>query len=195
MNVDRDQIADFLKQNLLFVSLGCIGLICLSIGLIELFKPKQSQNLFPPIGQVKSATTASSSLTIDVEGAVLHPGVYRLKDGDRVQDALIAAGGLSQSADRDYVSKNINQALKITDSMKIYVPAQGEQAPASADFGSALISVNTASSTDLDSLPGVGPATAGKIIAGRPYTSLDELVTKKAVSQTEFEKIKDQIQL
>ncbi len=145
-------------------------------------------------------------ITIDVEGAVVHPGLYHLPPGSRVEDAIAAAGGFGNNADSDMVAKTLNRAAKISDGSKLYIPATGESASAAsggiaagATQGSATVpsavSINTASQSQLDSLSGVGPVTAGKIIAGRPYLRLEELVEKKAMSASLFTKLKDQLTL
>ncbi|MFI5265545.1 MAG: ComEA family DNA-binding protein, partial [Candidatus Levyibacteriota bacterium] len=117
------------------------------------------------------------------------------------QDAFIAAGGLNSSADRNYVARSINLASPLKDGMKIYVPKLGEapsnsiSSSTSTSNGSGPVSVNSASQEALEALPGIGPVTAGKIIAGRPYSSVDELLTKKAVGKSVYDKIKDSISL
>jgi len=105
---------------------------------------------------------------------------------------MLMAGGLSGNADQS----KINLAAKITDGQKIYVFAQGENTGTTSIkgitsiTGSDLININTASESELDKLPGIGPVTAQKIITSRPYSSLEELLTKKAVSSSVYEKIK-----
>ncbi len=136
----------------------------------------------------------SRKIAVDVSGGVINPGLYQFSEGSRVQDGLAAAGGLSESADREWVEKNLNLALKLKDSQKIYIPKQGEESYADQGITQeGLININTASSGDLDVLPGIGPVTAQKVIDNRPYGSIDELLIKKAVSKATFEKIKDKI--
>jgi competence protein ComEA len=141
---------------------------------------------------------SSSQILVHVDGAVVKPGVYQLKPDARVNDAIAAAGGLAAGAD----GAKINLAAKLSDGQKVYVASINDPVSSGSgknnDTGSlqqGLISINSASGTELDSLPGVGPVTAGKIIAVRPYSSLDELVSKKAVGKSEFEKIKDLVSL
>jgi competence protein ComEA len=112
----------------------------------------------------------------------------------RVHDALVAAGGLTENADR----KAVNLAAKIADGQKIYIPAIGESpvqvlgstvSGSSGTDGSGLVSVNNASQSELESLPGIGPVTSQKIIDGRPYSSIEDLVSKKVVGQKTYDKI------
>lgn len=195
------------RANLLISALFSLGLICLTIGLIQYFAPKPESIIFESQGEVKSAEAKVelTSLFVDVSGEVENPGLYEFKSEARVQDALDKAGGLSEGADFEYVSKNLNLASKLGDGMKIYIPKAGEtdanlvttSSGLSQDSNTAnsIISINNASVTQLESLPGVGPVTANKIIASRPYSSLDELVSKKAIGQSLFAKIKDAISL
>ena len=91
-------------------------------------------------------------------------------------------------------TKNINLAAKLNDGAKIYIPKIEEGDPQEiTDMKTSLININTASSETLDTLPGIGPATAAKIISNRPYKSLEELLDKKVVSLKVFEQIKDKI--
>lgn len=141
-----------------------------------------------------------AQIVVDVSGAVKTPGVYKLSTGARIGDALVAAGGVDLvQADHTYLSQKINLAAAVTDGQKIYLPFTGETytTPAAVVLGSvsSLVSINSGSAGELDTLPGVGPATAAKIIDSRPYGSLEDLVGKKAVGQSEFEKIKDKISL
>lgn len=203
------QLLTFFKKNLLISSLFLIGLICLSIGLIQYLMPKKNEITFQSAaGDVKSAATEiKEKILVDVSGEVKNPGVYTLKSDARLQDALYAAGGFSTDADTDYVSKSLNLASKLTDGLKIYIPKVGEAAAAPVQAGIAaagqisngsqngFISINTASQSELEALTGIGPVTAQKIVSLRPYSTIDELLSKKAVGQSVFSKIRDQIGL
>lgn len=195
----------FLKQNLLSIALGLLGLIFLGYGLIGLIGSSGSSReiIFEPGSDSVLSSESNSEqdkigeIVVDVSGAVLKPGVYILNPNSRVSNALIAAGGLSESADRDWVAKNINMALKLGDAAKIYIPRAGEEALGSitstGSFGIGQININTASEEMLDSLPGIGPVTAQKIINARPYSSIEELLSKKVVGNKVFEQIKEKI--
>ena len=194
-----------IKPHFLPLAVGIVGLIFLGYGLIVLSAPKKDKPdiLFEAAkDESPMARVVEQRIAVDVEGAVQNPGVYKLRADARVQDALIAAGGLSSSADREKVAKTLNLAAKVTDGGKIYIPFTGElsssgvAAPESSTLGadtSAAININTASLKDLDSLPGIGEVTAQKIISNRPFGSLDELLSKKLVSKKVFESIKDRI--
>lgn len=186
------------------LALGCIGLILFVYGIwntiqLSASRENSSQNSFSQASVSPKANTVlgtqTGSIKIDIEGAVVSPGVYMLSKDARVQDGLIASGGLSHTADRDYVAKHIDLASKLTDGVKLYIPKIGEQNVQVSSQADTSVNINSASANDLDSLPGVGPATAQKIISNRPYEVLDDLVTKKAVTQKVFDKIKDKISL
>lgn len=138
--------------------------------------------------------TATAVLLVDVVGQVRHPGVVRLAPGARVQDAVAAAGGASKHADLSAV----NLARPVADGEQIVVPKPGEQPPAAGggvDSGAApggagsggagaagpvaLVNLNTADVTTLDTLPGVGPVLSQRIIDWRTqngrFSSVDEL--------------------
>lgn len=141
---------------------------------------------------------AVNRIKVDVSGAVEKPGVYELEESARVIDALKAAGGLSALADREFISKSLSLALKVSDGGKLYIPQKGETAETAAlvlGMKTSPVSLNRAGESELDTLPGVGPATAQKIIGGRPYQNIEELVVKKIVSKSVFEKIKEKISL
>ena len=146
----------------------------------------------------EKVSSESSKLVIDVSGAVKNPGVYTFVYGSRVSDAITAAGGFSDKADLESVAIRINQASVLSDGAKVYIPVQGttnQQINTSQVLSSKTISVNTASADELDTLSGIGPATAKKIIDNRPYTKLEDLVTKKAMGQSLFDKLKVQLTL
>lgn len=147
----------------------------------------------------------TGEIYVDVGGAVIKPGLYKLSEGARVNDALAAAGGLTEKADRDWFSQSVNLAAKLTDGAKIYIPLKGVKQVVSQPAGvtaggevvgtkvTAKINVNTASASELDTLWGVGSVTAEKIINGRPYASVEELKARKILKSNVYEQIKDEI--
>src|SRR5436190_24139204 len=96
-----------LKRNLISLCLGVAGMIFFVYGLIGIFGSKQPASNVVFDSQVSASQSASvnSTISVDIEGAVAAPGVYKINSDSRIQDGLIAAGGLSASADRAWVSK------------------------------------------------------------------------------------------
>ncbi|OGD08431.1 hypothetical protein A2397_00625 [Candidatus Amesbacteria bacterium RIFOXYB1_FULL_44_23] len=175
-----------------------VGLVLLGAG-VFVWKTENE----PEIEVIKGASvesnpgTSQKLLVIDVEGAVLRPGVYELKEGSRISDALNIAEGLAADADVKWVERSINKAQVLTDGYKLYIPRIGENSVTEANVTSVsnIISINSGSVDQLEKLPGVGPVTAGKIIGGRPFGKLEELTEKKIVGKKVFEQIKPLISL
>jgi competence protein ComEA len=166
----------------------------------------------PGAGQAASSAPEEADLLVDVQGAVVRPGLHRLEPGSRVGDAIAVAGGYGPQLDIRAASEQLNLAEKLADGAKIYVPARGDPTPqaiaqatppagtgggsGSAGGGGGLIDVNTAGQTLLETLPGIGPVTAGKIIAAREeaaFTTIDDLLARKVVGPATFEKIRQLI--
>lgn len=190
-----------MKAKPYWLTVGLAGILLLVVGVFSamLISNKATDKGVEIVEQEKEVY-----VYVDVAGAVMKPGLYKLSAGARMNDALAAAGGLGEKADREWLNKNLNLAAKIVDGQKIYIPSQGESnkiAPsqskgATLSDGLSLtdkININTASSAELDTLWGVGPATAEKIISNRPYGSVEELLTKKAVKSNVYEAIKEKV--
>lgn len=146
--------------------------------------------------EIIDAGPPAPEIFVDIGGAVIKPGIFRFPPESRVNDLLVAAGGLAADADRDWVSQNLNLARKLTDGEKIYIPFQGKTVEDSSSLRkgeSSLININTASLAELDTLWGVGPVTAQKIIDNRPYAKIEDLLDKKIIKSNVYEAIKDQV--
>lgn len=190
-----DKLLSQYKYPLIF---GFVGLVLLIGGVLASgVVPKT----FDKKGSFVAKEPASTIIKVDVSGAVASPGVYILPGGARLEDAIKAAGGLSQNADPDYISKIINLAQKLTDGSKVYVPVNSgsslqispQIAGVSAQQAGGPININLATLSDLDSLSGVGTVTAQKIIDGRPYQQVSELLSRKIIFKSLYDKIKDRL--
>lgn len=151
--------------------------------------PAPAVTLAPPSTAAVTAPASPTVVFVHVAGAVESPGVYRLASDDRVHVAIDAAGGPARSAELD----GLNLAAPVVDGQRIYVPEIGEIDPAEIaapppaasvdggepDVANGPIDLNTASAAQLDSLPGIGPATAAAIVDDRerhgPFASVDDL--------------------
>lgn len=197
--MNLQDLSPLVKKYWLPLILGGLSLIFFAYGLIGFLGQKGASEEVVFESATDSSATSSAQIMVDVAGSVLKPGVYRLSADSRVHDALVVAGGLSESADREWVAKNLNLALKLKDGVKIYIPSQGQSVELKAksvlgtDSVQGLININIASEGELDSLPGIGPVTAAKIINGRPYEAIEDLLSRKIVGTKVFEQIREKI--
>lgn len=141
---------------------------------------------------------APKLLYIHVAGEVKKPGLYKLDEGKRVADAITEAGDSLESANIDA----INLAEPLIDGMKIVVPSKAEVRTGDLpqqNIQGDKVNINTASLQELESLPGVGPATAQRIVdyrekSGR-FKSVDELKMVNGIGEKKFEDLKEKISL
>jgi competence protein ComEA len=136
----------------------------------------------PVRAPAKPAAAAAKLLVVDVAGAVRRPGLYRLRSGSRIDDAIAAAGGATGKAQLD----TVNLAAPIADGEQVVVPGRGATVggaaatpPAAGSSPSAPLDLNSATLEQLEALPGIGPVTAQKILDFRQqhgaFHSVDEL--------------------
>ena len=197
-----EEVKNWFKARQLEVGIALVGLILVGVGVFW-WKTGGNESDRVEILSASSEATASSQakIVVDVEGAVGKSGVYEMDPGARIDEALQAAGGITTDADTKWIEMNLNRAGKLTDGMKIYIPSKNDQIPmtktqtSSNNQISKVININTASQGELESLPGIGPVTAGKIIGGRLYGNTSELLSRKIVGQKVFDQIKDLISL
>ena len=146
----------------------------------------------------KTAAAAPTALVVDVVGAVRRPGLYRLAQGARIADAVSRAGGATAKADLEL----INLAAPLADGEQVVVPRRGTAAlgvppgPAGASAPSSRpVHLSTATLEQLDSLPGIGPVTAQKILDYRQkhgaFTSVDGLDAVPGIGPARLDQLKD----
>jgi len=161
--------------------------------------------ILPPEPTATSLPTPTPRpLRVYVSGAVAHPDVYELPYDSIVKDAIEAAGGPTGEADLN----RVNLARRVHDEEQIYVPQKGEESlpvsppsspslPSPSSQGGGKVNINTATAEELDTLPGVGPSIAQRIIdyrtANGPFRSIEDIKNVKGIGDATFEKLKDKI--
>ena len=150
--------------------------------------------------KTEDSTTKEAVIFVDIKGAVKNPGVYQMKSGDRVKDALEAAGGLTSEAD----SQKVNLAQRVEDQMVIVVPKVGEEAteiPAGATSKETpkegKVNINTATVEELKTLKGVGEKKAEAIIEYRKkngsFKTKEDLMKVRGIGKKLFESFQERI--
>jgi len=202
-------IEKFINDNKIPLALSLSGLIILGLGMF-LYKDGYitGSDKIEVIQETADGQNGSNELVVEIAGSVQKPGVYKMLNDARVEDLLIAAGGVSADADRFWMEKMLNRAARLTDGQKIFIPNINEQSEVLSDkvsreggssfqggniAGEGLININTASASELESLNGIGPVYARSIIEHRPYSSVEELLSKSALKKNVYEKIKDKV--
>ena len=204
---DKFSFEEFIYENRFSVLMFLLGLIVIGLGMFLLRNGTLSQN--EQVEVLESTTEAQDSLgeiVVEIAGAVEKPGVYKLPGGSRIEDLLIAAGGLTAEADRQWMEKVVNRAAILSDGQKIFIADEHSLESSAKNEGGIevyqgsggsgvgnFININSASQKVLEELPGIGPVYAQNIIEHRPYSSIEELVSKCALKQFVFEKIKDKV--
>lgn len=204
---------------LLRLVLAAVSVLVVSVGLFWLVRteppPVEASLPMTSTASTAMATLPTPETVVDVEassggdgrvivhvaGAVATPGVYELDDASRVDDAVRAAGGPVGDADLD----GLNLAAPIVDGQRVYVPVDGEIDPATVPSGvsaapdagaaSGPVDLNTATVAQLESLPGVGPATAAAIVDDRdrngPFASVDDLDRVPGIGPAKLAALRD----
>jgi competence protein ComEA len=180
--------------------LGIVVLVLVAVILIQMLRPSpQPLRLSTPIPlSTEEATPTPYTLRVYVSGAVRHADVYTLLQDSIVKDAIEAAGGPTEEADLE----RINLALPVTDGQQVHVPRQGEdnppvQPPSGQPASGGKVNINTADSAALESLPGVGPSLAQRIIdhrqANGPFERIEDVMEVSGIGEATFEGMQDLI--
>jgi competence protein ComEA len=214
-------MTEWIRTNKVYVLIGVI--IILSLGIYH-FSPLGKENSEKIVendwleseekieeanvekeNKVESLSNSSQAkIFVDVKGAITSPGVYEAAIGERVIDIIEKAGGLLDSADQN----NINFAMKVVDEMVLYIPAIGEQNPSIAGVATSgslqegttadgKINLNSATESELQTLPGIGPSKALAILEYREtngsFKTIEDLMEISGIGEKTFEKLKEHI--
>lgn len=212
-------------KKLIFITILLTGCIITSlISSNDKEKPLAGSSLLQSAqGAVTSKAAQAKTVRVQVSGAVLEPGVYDLPASCRVEEAIAAAGGLTENAD----SERVNLVRKVRDGMQIRVPVQkaartsrtqrksaqaksGLGESASKKYGSAKagsgrnssmmqsVRINSASAGELQQLPGIGPALAQRIVETRSrgrFTSVEDLLRVPGIGKAKLAKLRDYVEV
>lgn len=151
-----------------------------------------------------SKTLSKNEIRVDIEGAVKNPGVYNFKFGAIIEDAIKAAGGLTEQVDVNKLAQQINRAELLRDGQKILIPLKGQIAGEQINTVKEQsrgtenkININTATAEELESLPGIGSVYAQKIIDYREehggFENIEDIQNVPGIGPKTFEKLKDLI--
>jgi competence protein ComEA len=183
---------------LVLVSVTLAALVLLGQRFAQVGAAKESEVVAAPLEP--ATTTPSRTILVHVVGEVRRPGLYRLRDGARIADAVRRAGGASRTADL----AALNLAAPLVDGIQVLVPSRVAAPPGEAAGGAGeganagvatRVSLSSATVDELDELPGVGPVTAQKIIDYRmehgPFASVDDLDAVPGIGPTRIEQLRD----
>ena len=207
-------IKDIAKKFKIEIVLVFISSLIITVSIIIFFSNNinniNQEEIIPQVKKTKSNTNVKQTLYIDVSGAVKNPKVYKFEYKARLNDAIIASGGISEYADKNYFARNFNLARLLQDEEKIYIPTYYEinqkiftetkkeiteitNINEESIKDEKKININISSLQELDTLPSIGNITAQKIIDNRPYSSIEELSSKDVVGKSTYAKIKELI--
>jgi len=177
-----------------------VGIALLIIGLSSLRSQQDTTLLID--------NNENESIVVEISGAIVTPGVYELEAGTRIISLIDLAGGLSDDADTQWITKTLNLASELQDGQKIYIPSQiennqlsdssakelpGDQTVSSDTLSQSeeKVNINTSSALELETLWGIGRITAQNIIDHRPYSTVDQLVETGVLKKNVYERNKD----
>lgn len=189
------------EQQLIILGLVSLIITGLSVMAFRHFFPAESSEIIIEESKLSSPIMDVAEIIVHVSGAVNGEGVYKLKTGDRVIDAIEMAGGATSQADLP----SVNLAEKVKDGQKVNIPVKvqsvervsGNSGLRSLGTAPGKININSASASELCKINGIGPGTAAKIIEYRSsngsFSKIEDIMKVKTIGQGKFGKIREKI--
>lgn len=179
-----------------------IGAGLLLLGAVFVPRIIRNDEVTDQFSDFSESTTENSENTdktyIEITGQVESPGVYVIREKILVIEAIELAGGLTEFADLQTIHKDISLSSYVDAGQKVYIPGTFEKISSKSESGvisTGRISINNASSEELEKLTGVGPSTAGKIIASRPYSAIEDLKNVEGIGEKTYNNLVSEITL
>ena len=210
MNIKKEDVVLFFRQNVKSIILAFVCSLVLIIGALFYFNQNKTEDYsgvsFSNISNEtnnkdeRAENRHDEKIFVDVKGAVKHPGVFETTKDKRIKDLIEEAGGLLDDAD----TSTLNLSQKVKDQMVIYVLKHGEKPKQISDGGSSssnadVININTANKEQLMKISGVGKTKAEAIIAHREkngdFKKKEDITKVRGIGKSTFEKIKDKIEV
>ena len=193
------------NQKIILIVVGCIILFVIGYYITSQTGEEEYINIDEE-NEIVEEKINEEEIIVHITGAVNNPGIVRTKEGARIADIIELAGGELESAD----TSEINLAYKVQDGEKIYIPTKGENKenliyitteagnnPISKSDDNKKVNINTASQEELDTLQGIGPSTATKIIEYREkngkFKTIEDIKNVTGIGDSKFEAIKENI--
>lgn len=181
------------SKQLLIALAGVVAVV--SLVLVAVNRPEPPTGEFSVSADETVDETIEQFLYVHVVGEVAKPGMYQLPIGARLVDAVFAAGGLTENAD----NASVNLARELVDGEQIIVFSISQEGEAAGTTSSGLVSLNRASDKELEELPGIGPALAGRIIAWREanggFKSVQDLLKVSGIGESLLSGVVDLVTL
>ena len=188
------------------IIIGLIGIIIISIIIYYMTQKIGNDEIVIDNTESIEEEEIEEKIAIHMTGCVKNPGIIELKEGERIDDAIQLAGGLTEEADLT----NVNLAYKVEDGQKIYIPSihdieekeiiqENQEEIFGKENETGKVNINTAKQTELETLPGIGPTIALRIIEYRKengeFTDIEELKEIEGIGEAKWEQIKDFVEI
>ncbi len=203
---------DYLKQRKMVIIIGILVIILIGWKIYDNFSFSESDSEEVLTSNIVEKNKEEDMIVVHITGEVKKPGIIKIKEGSRIEDAIQVAGGLTENAD----ISNVNLAYIIEDGIKIKIPSNNdetlEQNYITEDSGKgviisddnkntnqSMVNINTATQAEFEELPGIGPSIAIRIIEYRnqngKFKSIEDIKSVTGIGNSKFEKIKDLIKV
>ena len=183
---------EFIKKYYVYI---VVGIVVLGSVILSIDFQKEQNNIVQNV--INEQIVKKEYIYIDIKGEVLNPGVYKVEEGTRLFQLISISGGMTEEADQEVV----NQSILLQDEMHIYIPNIDEEYEGTIgtnnESNSNIVNINTASKSQLETLPGIGPSTAQSIIDYREdisrFNTIEDIMNVPGIGEATYNEIETRI--